>query len=69
MAKIAKITVDTFLGISDITLNELITTVIRVIHERDEAEFVLKQIIDSLPSRRDWLDPDIEKAAKELLKP
>ena len=26
--------------------------------------FVLSQIIDSLPSRRDWLDPELEKAAK-----
>lgn len=29
---------------------------------------VLGQIIGSLPSNRDWLDPDLEKIAKELSK-
>lgn len=29
---------------------------------------VLKQIIDSLPQKRDWLDPDLERMAKDLTK-
>ena len=33
-----------------------------------DLEYVLRQIIDSLPSRRDWLDPDIERIARKLLK-
>jgi hypothetical protein len=28
---------------------------------------VLTQIIDSLPEKRDWLDPDIERIARELI--
>lgn len=31
------------------------------------AKRILRRIIDDLPSRRDWLDPDLERAAKELL--
>lgn len=29
--------------------------------------FVLKQIVDALPSKCDWLDPDIEKNARLLI--
>lgn len=29
---------------------------------------ILKQIINDLPSHRDWLDPALEKSAKELLR-
>lgn len=32
-----------------------------------DERYVLKQIIDALPTRRDWLDPDVEKAARALL--
>lgn len=32
-----------------------------------DERYVLKQIIDALPSCRDWLDPDIEKVARALL--
>jgi hypothetical protein len=34
----------------------------------DECLLLLKAIIDDLPQNRDWLNPDIEHAAKELLK-
>ena len=27
----------------------------------------LKRIIEDLPTNRDWLDPDIERAAKDIL--
>lgn len=29
---------------------------------------VLKRIINDLPAKRDWLDPEIKRAARELLK-
>lgn len=29
--------------------------------------FLLSQIIDSLPTRRDWLDPDLEKLCCEAI--
>jgi hypothetical protein len=39
------------------------------LHERIKAlESVLSGIVQTLPSRRDWLDPDLEKQAKALLK-
>lgn len=31
------------------------------------AENLLKQIIQDLPTKRDWLNPDLERAAKKLL--
>ena len=34
----------------------------------DESLLLLKAIIDDLPQNRDWLNPDVELAAKELLK-
>jgi hypothetical protein len=34
----------------------------------DECLLLLKAIINDLPINRDWLNPDIERAAKELLK-
>ena len=30
--------------------------------------WLLRQIITSLPQKRDWLDPDLEREAKEILK-
>lgn len=32
-----------------------------------EAAFALEQIISALPSRRDWLDPAIERLAKSAI--
>jgi hypothetical protein len=31
------------------------------------AESLLRQIISDLPSKKDWLDPQVEAAAKKLL--
>ena len=28
---------------------------------------ILKRLIEELPSKRDWLDPDLEKQAKDIL--
>jgi hypothetical protein len=28
---------------------------------------ILSRIIDDLPTKRDWLDPDLEKQAKEII--
>ncbi len=33
-----------------------------------EAITILKTIMNSLPSNRDWLDPDVEAMAKRILK-
>ena len=33
----------------------------------DEALFCLKQIINDLPSKRDWLDPVVEKMARKII--
>ncbi len=33
-----------------------------------ELEFLLGQIVTDLPANRDWLNPDTEKAAREILK-
>lgn len=43
-------------------------TVEGLLESNKEMLFILKQIIDMLPSHRDWLDPDIERAAKEIIK-
>lgn len=34
---------------------------------QNAAEILLRQIITDLPAKRDWLDPQIESAAKKLL--
>jgi len=33
----------------------------------ERARWLLSQIIQSLPARRDWLDPDIEKEARAAI--
>lgn len=34
--------------------------------ENDWLKYLLKQIIQSLPEKRDWLDPEIERAARAI---
>ena len=34
----------------------------------DEAKFLIREILHSLPSNRDWLNPDIERQAWEYIK-
>jgi hypothetical protein len=34
--------------------------------ENDWLKYLLKQILISLPQNKDWLDPEIEKAAKDI---
>jgi hypothetical protein len=40
--------------------------------EKDEQiaalESILRRIINDLPTNRDWLDPELEKAARDILK-
>ena len=36
--------------------------------ELGRVKWLLGQIIQSLPMRRDWLDPDIEREARAILK-
>ena len=33
------------------------------------AKTLILQLLDALPQRRDWLDPDIETRMRELVKP
>lgn len=40
----------------------------RSIADSQMTTWCLKQIIDSLPAKRDWLDPEVERAARKLLK-
>lgn len=30
-------------------------------------EFALRRIVEDLPTRRDWLDPEVEKLARDIL--
>lgn len=51
----------------NITENLLMAS-IKMIEERTALRSVLKRILDDLPQNRDWLDPDLEKIARELVK-
>ena len=46
-----------------------VNALIQTSKELAEAEFCLKQIVESLPMKRDWLDPTIERHARALLTP
>jgi hypothetical protein len=35
--------------------------------DETDSEAILRMIIQSLPKNKDWLDPDLERAAKKLL--
>lgn len=37
-------------------------------HDNDEGKFLIKEILNSLPTRRDWLDPNIERQARLYIK-
>ena len=37
-------------------------------HDMEALLWVLNQIIVSLPKQRDWLDPAVEREARELLR-
>ena len=58
MKKFMKLSKDDIMKAVEITYGERIK----------DLEYVLEQIINSLPSKKDWLDPDVEKAARNLLK-
>jgi len=34
----------------------------------EDLEYALKELVQALPINRDWLDPDIERLARHLLK-
>jgi len=42
--------------------------VVRACNSHDELLYCLKSIINDLPSNRDWLNPDIERMARTLIK-
>tara|TARA_Y100000296_G_C5105046_1_gene222087 strand:+ start:458 stop:784 length:327 start_codon:yes stop_codon:yes gene_type:complete len=50
-----------------VAIYELAETSKRLMDENKQYQYVTRQIIESLPSNRDWLDPDIERAARRLL--
>ncbi len=39
----------------------------RLIAAAPTMHFLLKRLIDELPTRRDWLDPDLERMARDIL--
>ena len=42
---------------------------LRGLSERlDAAKHLLERFVNELPTRRDWLDPDLERAAREFVK-
>lgn len=40
----------------------------RIVDENTQLKILLARLLAELPVRRDWLDPDLEREAKELLK-
>jgi hypothetical protein len=40
---------------------------VRLEEERNRAESVLRRIISDLPQNRDWLDPQLEREARDIL--
>lgn len=44
------------------------SAIIQIADERAALKNILKRILDDLPQNRDWLDPDLEKVARELVK-
>lgn len=42
--------------------------IVRAINKHPGLVHVVRQVLFSLPAKRDWLDPDIERMAKDLLK-
>jgi len=49
-------------------MGDVLAEMKRAAESEDRLLFILRQIINSLPSRLDWLDPNIERMAKEELK-
>ncbi len=39
-----------------------------LLEENERLRFLLRSIVDDLPTKRDWLNPDIEREAKAILK-
>lgn len=39
----------------------------RIVDQNVALRLVLKRIVDDLPIKRDWLDPDLEREARALL--
>jgi len=54
------------------TYPNIIFTLTNNLQRKDETIerllYVLKRIINDLPTNRDWLDPDLEKEAREIIK-
>ena len=50
------------------TYSQIETAINWIEDERKVQRYVLKQIMESLPSNIDWLDPEIERLARDILK-
>ncbi len=48
-------------------LNALYDQQLNEVSEERRAKWLLRDVIRNLPVRRDWLDPDIERAARAML--
>jgi len=55
---------ESMLHVSDFAVNVMNRT--NVADETD-AEAILRMIMNCLPTNKDWLDPDVERAAKKIL--
>ena len=56
------------MGFRNVVLEEEHDTEVSELKQRiNELEFILRNIINDLPSKRDWLDPMLEMAAREIL--
>jgi len=38
-----------------------------LVNQYKDTKDILKQVVDHLPTKRDWLDPDVEKVAKQII--
>ena len=52
----------------DIRAEANATFIVRACNAHNELVYCLKSIIDDLPSGRAWLNPDIERMARNLIK-
>lgn len=37
-----------------------------IVKERNRAQWLLKQVLNDLPQKRDWLNPEIEREMREV---
>ena len=58
------------LDASSYSIPELLTAARRAVELEETAlslARILERILDDIPARRDWLDPDLERVAREVI--